>query len=335
MSFGQLEQTFDIFQLNLSFFYLALAINQPNFCTSTTWYLDGITFANASRVGVSPLGMFVDNNNTVYVANRMQNVIQIWFEGNANPNITLGGGLNIPYSLFVTYSGEIYVDNGYSRNRTDKWPTKTNTSISVMTTTNECYGIFIDVGSNLYCSMAVAHQVVKRWLFSNGTTAVLVAGTGVNGSSTNMLNNPAGLFVDLNFNLYVADSSNGRIQMFPVGQMNATTVVGNGALGTIALSCPYGITFDANGYIFISDRCSDRIIGSGRYGFRCIIGCTGVSSSGPAMLNSPRHIAFDSYGNLFVADSGNDRIQKFILASNSCSTYSRVRISFCRAVSTF
>ncbi len=108
--------------------------------------------------------------------------------------------------------------------------------------------------------------------------------------------------------------------MFPLGQMNAITVAGNGAPGTITLYCPNAIAFDANGYLFIGDSYNHRIIGSGPYGFRCLFGCSGVGS-GSHQLYYPRQMSFDSYGNLFVADQYNYRIQKFILASNSCSEY--------------
>ncbi|CAF4380599.1 unnamed protein product, partial [Adineta steineri] len=73
------------------------------------------------------------------------------------------------------------------------------------------------------------------------------------------------------------------------------------------------------GYLYISDCYDNRIIGSGPYGFRCLFGCTSVAGSSSNQLNYPRTFSFDSYGNLYVADQNNNRIQKFILASNSCS----------------
>jgi len=134
-----------------------------------------------------------------------------------------------------------------------------------------------------------------------------------------MLSFPSGIFVDVNLNIYIGDCGNNRIQMFPFGQMNGITIVGNEAPGTITLNCPTAITFDGNGYLFISDFADSRIIGSGPYGFRCLFGCTSITGSASNQLSYPRTFNFDSYGNLFVADSSNSRIQKFLLASNSCS----------------
>ena len=125
--------------------------------------------------------------------------------------------------------------------------------------------------------------------------------------------------MDSNFNLYVADSGNHRIQFFKNNQLNGTTVVGSGAPGTISLNLPTAITLDGNGYYFIVDLGNNRVVASGLTGFRCIVGCSGQSGSSPSQLSTPRSLAFDTDGNLFVADTDNIRIQKFVLASNSCS----------------
>ncbi|CAF0862490.1 unnamed protein product [Adineta steineri] len=101
-------------------------------------------------------------------------------------------------------------------------------------------------------------------------------------------------------------------------QSNATTIAGTGASGTISLSCPTGIMFDADEYLFIVEYGGSRIIGSSFIGFRCIAGCSGPGSS-PSQLNNPYSFSFDSYGNIFVADQTNCRIQKFLVSSNSCA----------------
>ncbi len=85
-----------------------------------------------------------------------------------------------------------------------------------------------------------------------------------------MLYNPNGIFVDNNFNLYVADTGNHRIQFFQSGQLTATTVVGKGAPGTISLYNPTDVLLDADGYLFIVDSGNYRIVGSASNGFRCI-----------------------------------------------------------------
>jgi len=136
-----------------------------------------------------------------------------------------------------------------------------------------------------------------------------------------MLNALWGIFVDTNFDLYVADTDNHRIQLFKPGELNATTLVGREISGTIALAGPCGIVLDANKYLFIVDRYNHRIVGQDSNGFRCLVGCSGSSGLESNQLNKPYALSFDSYGNMFVSDEPNHRIQKFILTRNSCGTY--------------
>jgi len=278
-----------------------------------------MTIANISIVGQQPFGLFVSINNTLYVADQADSRVQVWLQGSVTPDKTISGGFYSPYSVFATYSGDIYVDNGVSNGRVDKWPINANSSVPFMTTPSHCFGIFLDLIDNLYCAVTYSHQIVKKWLYDNATASVMIAGTGSSGSAANQLNLPAGVFVDVNFNLYVGDCGNDRIQMFALGQFNAITVAGNGASGTITLNCPSGITFDANGYLYITDTYNNRIIGSGPYGFRCLFGCTTTVGSAANQLYYPRSLSFDTYGNLYVVDQYNNRILKFILATNSCS----------------
>ncbi|CAF0861197.1 unnamed protein product [Adineta steineri] len=296
-----------------------VTVNQPSFCPSTTWYTNAITFANSTTAGTNVYGVFVGIDNTVYVANEQTNKVVVWFEGSINPDKILSGSLSASYDLFATPLGDIYVDNGVNNRRVDKFSLNSNISTSVMTVPYGCTGVFVDISNTLYCSAFTSHQVVKKWLNDNVLTSTIVAGTGTAGSTATTLNTPVGIFVDVEINLYVADSLNNRIQMFPVGQLTGITLAGASAPGTITLNQPNGVTLDGNGYLFIADCYNHRIIGSGPYGFRCLFGCTTVAGSAPSQLDYPGTLRFDSYGNLFVADRDNSRVQKFILASNSCS----------------
>ncbi len=275
-------------------------------------------------MGDHPQGIFVNTNNTVYVANWRNSRIQIWANDSVNPTRTISGNLLAPYSIFVTITGDIYVDNGASGGGVDKWISNTNTSIPVMYVNSNCFGLFVDINDTLYCSMFHNHQVVKKWLNDNTTTVTPAAGTGTNGSSSNMLYHPFGIFVDINFDLYVADYGNNRIQLFRSGQLNGITIAGGGLSSTtVTLNLPSGIVLDADKYLFIVDRNNHRIVGSGPNGFQCLVGCSGRGNASNQLLD-PVALSFDIYGNMFVTDSSNNRIQKFLLSTNSCGKYENV-----------
>jgi hypothetical protein len=187
-----------------------------------------------------------------------------------------------------------------------------------MNINSSCYGLFVDINDNLYCSMFNHHQVVKRWLNDSVKTSVVIAGTGRAGSASNELNRPGGIFIDVNLYLYVTDCENNRVQLFQSGQSNGITVAGSGSPSpTVSLLCPSGIVLDAHKYLFIVDDKNHRIVGSGPNGFRCLVGCYREGSQSNQM-NHPVTLSFDRFGNMFVTDQGNHRIQKFEYLENSC-----------------
>jgi hypothetical protein len=297
------------------FFFLAISLNRPKLCANATWNPNGTTFADNNTVGTNPYGVFVDINNTVYATASSLNQVQVWYKGNANATKTISGNLNSPMALFVTTNGDLYVDNG-ANGRVDKWIANTNNSVFVMNVSAQCTGLFVDNNNSLYCSMYGLCQVVKMALGSGGTTPMAIAGSGTGGSTPELLNHPHGIFVDEQFNLYVADTDNQRIQKFQFGQSNATTLVGSG-VGGITLSFPIQIVLDADGYLVITEYWSNKITGQGPNGFRCIVGCSGGGSAS-YQLSYPNIFSFDSNGNIYVMEFGNNRLQKFLLTTDSC-----------------
>ncbi|CAF1582908.1 unnamed protein product [Adineta steineri] len=296
----------------------SLSYNQPTFCSDASWYSNASTFASSSTAGTLPYGIFINGINTVYVPNRDSNTILSWPQGSTTYTSNSYSNLNNSYSLFVSMTGDIYIDNGYSYGRVDKYIFNTSNRVTVMNVNGSCYGLFLDINNNLYCSLKNLHQVVKL-LLNNGTTIpTIAAGNGSAGSLSNMLNSPQGIYVDSNLNLYIADCANNRIQLVQTSQLNGVTIVGNGSSTNFILNYPTGIVLDANGYLFIVDSYNHRIVASSYYGFRCIVGCSGGGSSA-SQLSFPQSMAFDSYGNIYVTDRNNSRVQQFALQTNNCS----------------
>jgi hypothetical protein len=302
---------------------LAVSYNQPKFCPNATWNENAITFADQSIVGQGPQGILVNTNNTVYVAAPSVNRVYVWLEGSVSPIIPNFSALFDPRSLFVTITGEIFIGNGVN-SRVEKSTLNATQSIIVMNDSAHCFGIFIDINYNLYCVMQSQHKVIKKSLNNTTDPTITVAGNGSSGSLPNMLRAPWGIFVDTNFDLYVADTDNHRIQLFKPGELNGTTLVGATVPGTIEIVGPTGILLDADNYLFILERYNHRIVGQGPHGFRCLVGCSGSSGSGSNQLKKPYAFSFDSYGNLFVSDDQNNRIQKFLLLINCRSKYLKI-----------
>ena len=259
----------------------------------------------------SPLTTFV-------VPNRSNGQIIVWSNGSSNPTHISSASLSDPWSVFVTNDNQIFVDNNSPNNRIDKWALNMTLLDSPMSISLHCSGLFIDINNDLYCAQDDRHQVLKKSLNDPTKATIIAAGTGCAGSGSYMLYSPNGIFVTENLDLYVAEWGNDRIQLFRSGELNGTTAAGNGSIGTIALYGPIGVTLDADGYLFIADYRNSRIVGSGPYGFRCVVGCSGSSGASADQLEHPCSFSFDINGNIFVADSSNNRIQKFLLLNSTC-----------------
>jgi uncharacterized protein (TIGR03437 family) len=201
-------------------------------------------------------------------------------------------------------------------------------------------GIAVDNLGNLYVADRDA-SVVRR--ISAAGIIATVAGTGVAGYSGDggvataaQLNQPAGLAVDGNGNLYVADAGNNCIRQVAGGNIATVAGTGNpgytgdGGLATSAgLNGPEGVAVDASGNLYIADTIDDRvrkvapdgtITTIAGTGFSAVYGSiydeTGVSTTtgdnGPAASAAvvlPTDVAVDRSGNLYIADYGNGRIR--------------------------
>jgi hypothetical protein len=298
--------------------FLAPLFNQPKFCSTPVWNRNGTTFANRLTIGSNPRSIFINAKGSVYIVNRETNQILVWDENNIIPTKTISGNFLNALSIFVTSNGDIYIDDGQSNSRVEKLISNTNTFDTAMHVFSSCYGLFVDTNDDLYCSMSNHHEVAKRALHDRFMTLAIVAGTGKNGSTSHELNHPQGIFVDVKFDLYVADCENDRVQLFRSGASHATTVAGRRSSNpTIELDCPTGITLDAQKYLFIVDSNNHRVVRSGVNGVQCIVGCYG-SGSQSTQLSFPSSLTFDRSGNMFVVDQKNNRIQKYQYSQNSC-----------------
>ena len=216
-------------------------------------------------------------------------------------------------------NGNIFVDDDYENGRVLKWEANTNEFIIAMHVNSSCYSLFVDNNDTLYCSMREEHMVVKRSLNDPDITSItVVAGTGFRGSASNELSSPIGIFVDINFDLYVVDSENSRVQLFPSGESTGITVVGLNLLNpTINLELPTGIALDAEKNVFNIDHVNHRIVLFNSNLFQCLVGCHGEGSESNR-LSEPFSFSFDRSRNLFVVDQINHRIQKFEYLEKSC-----------------
>ena len=143
---------------------------------------------------------------------------------------------------------------------------------------------------------------------------------------------PTGLAVDPGTgDLYVADSSNGRVLRFPapfaagtsnpqanlvLGQ-SGFTGISNPAASQSVMEFPYGLVFDPARGLLVSDEAANRVLlfsmtnpTNGELA-STVIGQPNFVGTSNSVLSQPHHIAEDTIGEVYVADSGHGQILIF------------------------
>ena len=170
--------------------------------------------------------------------------------------------------------------------------------------------------SLLYLSDSENHRILL-WNLQNNISTVVAGRSGIYGSDSTHLTNPAGIALNERTNsLYIADQPNNRIQKYDMnGQHSSVTVAGWGQLNN-----PYAVQLDSFGLnMFIADTMNHRILVWLNEGLQGrIIAGNGTAGNSLFQLDTPTQIRFDSNYNLYVVDTNNHRIQRFDLLSNGC-----------------
>jgi len=189
---------------------------------------------------------------------------------------------------------------------------------------NHPEGMVIDGSGNLY--VADGHNnVIRKIVLSSGTVSTY-AGTGAaglnNGSlSTATFNDPYGLALDGNGNIYVADILNNSIRKISVSAGTVSTFAGTGTQGltngpaaSATFYYPLECIFDSGGNLYVSDTYNNvirKVSASGTVSTFAGSGAQGSTdgSAASASFNFPIGIIINGNG-IFVADTHNNTIRK-------------------------
>jgi trimeric autotransporter adhesin len=344
----------------------------------SSWVGDGGPATSAILLQAE--GLAADVNGNLYIADPVDHrvrkvtpdgVIQTvagtgvrGFAGDGGPADS--AQLNSPYGLACDVAGNLYIaDLGNARVRrvaadgtiatiagggTLPAGGANDGSAALLLALSQPRNLVLDSSGNLYISDFSGQRVYR--LGADGTL-VTIAGTGVagiagdGGSATlAQLNFPAGLVLDLQGSLLIADSGNHLVRKVTQNQITS-----------IARSpTPTGIAFDSLGALYIADPSAGQVIkipatgpdavlltgaaqdlvfspdgnlyvsvfsvtgstilridASGAVSTRAGGGSLAYGDNGAAnqaRLNHPAGVAVDSSGNLYIADRDNNRIRR-------------------------
>ncbi len=136
---------------------------------------------------------------------------------------------------------------------------------------------------------------------------------GQPGSGPGSFNEPAGLTIDSQGNLYVTDILNHRVQKFDAEGKFLAQVGGNGS-GEGQFNEPWGIAVDLEGNLWVADTFNHRIQKfDSDFNFLLAFGIPVTSQEDPEPEGfwGPRDVAIDTEGNVWVVDTGTGRAVKY------------------------
>jgi uncharacterized protein (TIGR03437 family) len=285
---------------------------------------------NIQGVATDRLGnVYLSDTDNHRVRKVAANGIITTFAGTGTAGFSGDGGpataaqLSLPYGLATDLSGNLYVaDLGNNRVRriapdgtiatvagggagaaaTDG---SAATSVPLLTPRN----LATDAAGNLYISEFSGHRVRKVTTDGKIWTA---AGTGIAGfwgdgglAANAQLAFPAGVAVDRNGNLYIADSQNQRIRKILPGNIMSTVLGGS---PSTLLFTPIAVAVDNNTTIYAGDS-SDMVHSYTLAGVWSNMAGTGASGywgdggrATSAQLTAVRDLAVGLTGALYIAD---------------------------------
>ena len=179
----------------------------------------------------SPLGLAIDANSNIYVADAGNNLIR----------------MISPFGVVSTFAGNGSVGSANG----------SATSASF----NSPVSLAVDINNNVF--VADAGDNIIRKITQAGVVSTL-AGSGSAGSANGQgaaasFNGPLGITADVIGNVYVADAANNVVRKItPTGTVttlsgNGTTGAVNGALSDASFNHPDGISADIFGNIYVAD----------------------------------------------------------------------------------
>lgn len=193
---------------------------------------------------------------------------------------------------------------------------------------NNANDLAVDQQGNLYVSDYGNHRIRK--VTPAGVVSTL-AGSGIMGKfdgagNTAQFDGPAGIAVDAQGLVYVADTNNDLIRVItPAGVVSTLTGragqgLQDGPVASAKFSYPNHLAFDSQGNLYVSDSRNNRIrkitpqgmvstLAGGEAGVPAPTGYAD-GPAGSARFAGPEGIALDRQGNVYVADVNNNRIRK-------------------------
>ncbi|CAM4759515.1 unnamed protein product [Rotaria magnacalcarata] len=300
-----------------------------NIPANAKWAQNGVTIAGGHGRGDAtnqlnyPDGLFVDDDQTVIIADNGNHRIIQWKSGDTTNGQAVAGGkgegsglhqLNCPSDVLIDKETDSLIICDHGNRRVVRWSRRSGTKQGEILIDNiDGHGLAMDEQRYLYVSDLGKHEVRRYQLGEkNGT---LVAGGNGHGDGLNQFSSPRYLFADRQQNVYVSDHYNYRVMKWNKGAKEGIVVAGGqgGGDSLTQLHYPNGLFVDTLGTLYVTEYGNSRVMrwtqGDKKQG-TVIVGGNGQGAEAN-QFHYPVDLSFDRHGNLYVVDRNNHRVQRF------------------------
>ena len=242
---------------------------------------------------------------------------------------SLGSGFAYPWGAAVDGNGNVYVADFYSNAIYEMLAVNGRVPNSpTIRTLGSGFGgprgVAVDSAGNVYVADS-ANGEVKEMLAVNGSIpdspTILIIGPHINFSTGIGFNDPMGVAVDANGNVFVTD---GNLAGVPSSMPSVFEIMAvNGSIPPspnivtlyTGVLYPYGLAVDTSGDVYFADPVNNAVYE--------MLAVNGSIPASPTLItlgtgfNAPEDVAIDGSGNLYVADAGNGAVKKLLAVNGS------------------
>ncbi|CAF5083104.1 unnamed protein product, partial [Rotaria sp. Silwood1] len=210
----------------------------------------------------------VDDDETIYVADCLNNRIVEWKSGATNGKVVAGGNgqgngarqLNFPMDVIIDKESDSLIISDWGNKRVVRWPRRNGTRGETIISNIACWGLTMDENGFLYVVDYEEHEV-RRYKIGD-TQGTVVAGGNGKGNRLDQFSEPHYVFIDRDHSVYVSDWENHRVMKWEEGTKQGIVVAGDQGEGNslTQLNRPQGVVVDQLGTVYVADFWNHRIM---------------------------------------------------------------------------
>jgi sugar lactone lactonase YvrE len=322
----QRDSLTSMFMITAKFPYISGPLRSTVIHPNARWMQNGLTVSGGNGMGNGsnqlyyPWGLHVDDDQTVYIADKFNHRIVEWKRDATSGQVVAGGNEQGSGANQLNYAKDVIVDKAKDsliicdrdNRRVVRWPRRKGAIGETIISNIQCQGLTMDDNGSLYVTDSEKHEV-RRYRIGESQGTV-VAGSNGKGNRLDQLNSPQYVFVDREHSVYVSDEYNHRVMKWVEGAKQGIVVAGGQGTGEdlTQLYFPQGVVVDQLGTVYVADFVNNRIMRwpKGATQGYVIVGGNGQGERSN-QLYYPIDLAFDRDGNLYIDDQSNHRVQKF------------------------